>query len=71
MFKEVCCRQEHTGGGNGDNVTNLDQGDDEKEGSRKNKKCKKKLLAAKKVRYTKNVLDAFEQSSFFTIIDTM
>ena len=70
MFKEVRRRQEHTGGGDGDDATE-DDGEDEDEREGAHEKKRKRAGQAKKVRYTKNVLDSFESSSFFAIIDAV
>lgn len=64
MFKIVRRRQEHTGGGDGDDDgTDLEgEGDGGKDGAKKRK-------ISKRVRFSKSVLDAFEKSVFFRALD--
>lgn len=69
MFKEVRRRQDHTGGGDGDDVTDHDEAEGEGEANGDGKRKKQKKKTVKKARFTKNVLDGFEESVFYPIID--
>lgn len=74
IFKIVRRREDHTGGGDGDDGTDLEDngpGDTEEGEGAAGAKKRKKGVGKTKVRYTKNVLDTFQHSIFYPIIDAV
>lgn len=71
MYKLVRCREEHTGGGDGDDETDLEEGDDNDDdgGDDNGDGKKRKWPTVKRVRFSKRVLDMFETSAFYKIIN--
>lgn len=72
LYKAVRRRQEHTGGGDGDQETGPeDDGDDgeDEDGDEASEKTKKRKKAKTKERFTKSVMDTFESSMFFQVLD--
>lgn len=69
IYKLVCRRQEHTGGGDGDDETDLEGGSDQANDEDDDKKRKHKPTKHPPVRFSKRVLDSFENSVYFPIID--
>jgi hypothetical protein len=76
IYKAVRRRQEHTGGGDGDDATDDETDedgnddvdvDDGPEGANKRKKPKKTARG----RFSKKTLDAFEESEFYVLIDAV
>ncbi|KAF7984098.1 hypothetical protein HWV62_16702 [Athelia sp. TMB] len=73
MVKHICSEEVwpnfkvKQGSSDGDDATKDNDEDEDERERAYGKKCKQ----AKKARYTKNVLDLFESSSFFVIIDTV
>ncbi|KAF7966469.1 hypothetical protein HWV62_38328 [Athelia sp. TMB] len=66
MFKIVRRCQEHIGGGDGDE----DDGTDlEGDGGGEGESVKKRKISAKRVRFSKSVLDTFEKSVYFRALD--
>lgn len=74
LYKQVRRHLDHTGGGDGDEDSDLDDepdgtsDDDEDETSDKTKKRKKTRT---KERFSKSVLDAFETSVYYQALDAV
>lgn len=70
LYKAVRRRQEHTGGGDGDQDTGSDDdGDDGEDEDEHGDKTKKRKKTKTKERFTKSVMDNFESSVFFQVLD--
>jgi hypothetical protein len=72
MYKAVQCRQEHTGGGDGDKESNDEDEDDEGDAGDDATvvaEKRKKPVKSRKARFSKKTLDAFEESPYYAMID--